>query len=92
MPLDDLVAMVERVRAPVVMLSASGEESARVLREWAAALRAPGVGEGNPIIVFGGRVFLENPTLRSMIDGVYFGDDGRDIVHQMYRVFAVELA
>ena len=90
MPLSDLRAMVKRVAAPVVMLSASREDTAAVVRDWASALSesADANGPRKPTIVFGGRVFMDNPELRSMIDGVYFGDDGRDIVHRMDRVFA----
>jgi MerR family transcriptional regulator, light-induced transcriptional regulator len=94
MPLNDLRAIVQRARAPVVMLSASREDTAELLRHWTAELRQSQEENDShrPIVVFGGRIFMDRPNLRATIDGVYFGDDGRDIVHHMDRVFAAGLA
>jgi DNA-binding transcriptional MerR regulator len=95
MPLLDLEQTIHRVKPRVVMLSASRRETAEVLRDWAPPLRAVLSEHGGstcpPPIVFGGAAFTADPALRATVEGVYLGDDARDIVHQMDRVFAGEL-
>jgi len=73
-PLDDLACFV-RTRSPsAVVLVAMRQETAAALVAWPTAM--PEVAErGEPLVGYGGRVFVDHPEWRTRIAGVYLGDD-----------------
>ncbi len=92
LPLDDLVRTTQRLRPPLVVLSASTPESARRLgldvREF--RLRCQGANGRDsgfcPAIAYGGYAFINDPSLRDLIDGTFFGanaDEAIDVVDRL---------
>ncbi|MBA3414171.1 MAG: MerR family transcriptional regulator [Chloroflexia bacterium] len=77
LPLDDLIETVQRLRPPLVLVSATTPDTAEFLAGATGELKArcstalpePYV----PTVGFGGGIFLERPELRSGIDGVFLG-------------------
>jgi cobalamin-dependent methionine synthase I len=84
LPTSDLIAAVDDIRPPLVLLSASTLEGAALLaqssREIKDASRAITDGTWSPEIGFGGRVFVENPHLAEPVDGIYCGNDATESV------------
>ena len=84
LPLDDLIETVRRLRPPLVLLSASTPESGERLASAIGELKARtsiAVPESYvPAVGFGGRVFIEQPVLRSGIDGVFLGRNADEAV------------
>lgn len=82
LPLDDLIDTIDRLRPPLVILSAStvdtGRELAGAVRRIQSAGAQRPVAASPPTIGFGGRIFREQPELRHGIDGVYLGDDAEE--------------
>ncbi len=92
LPLDDLVRTTQRLRPPLVVLSASTPESARRLaldvREFRQrCLGANGRASGFcPAIAYGGYAFITDPSLRTLIDGKYFGANADEAVEVVDRL------
>lgn len=81
LPTEDLVAEVERQHPAVVLMSASSSEAAAGLTEMTAAL--VNIAPPRPIIGYGGRIFNQQPDLRSGIAGVYLGATAQEAVKSM---------
>lgn len=77
-PAEALREPVERHRPAIVTLSAHSERTAQALAEVAGALRE--VSPPRPVLVYGGRVFNEQPALRAHMPGVFAGEDARAAV------------
>lgn len=91
MPLPDLVDIVRRVQPPLVLLSATREETARRLAAAVSPLKraVDDVGERDlPEIGFGGHIFASHPELRLAVDGVYLGIDAREAIANVDRIFS----
>lgn len=88
LPLPDLQETIDRLAPPMVLLSASRDDTAEVLGAWIPLLKAPRDDRPIPVIAFGGSVFTLSPELRSRIDGVFLGHDARASVTNTERVFA----
>jgi DNA-binding transcriptional MerR regulator len=92
LPLDDLVFAVDRVQPPLVIFSASREETARLIARAVAPLKSTvrdHSGRDLPEIGYGGQVFAQRPDLRQAIDGTYLGIDARDAVTNVDRIFGL---
>ncbi len=86
LPLDDLLRTIERIRPPLVLLSASIPANAERLAAATRALRRRceelerTVGVRCPTIGYGGHVFLLHPELREGIEGIFLGRNAEDAV------------
>lgn len=92
LPLADLIITVERVQAPLVMLSGTCEESAHKIAKSVSPLKIAVRDRGSrdlPEIGFGGYIFKHRPDLRLGIDGTYLGGDAREVVKNVDRIFAL---
>lgn len=91
LPVEDLVDTVKAVQAPLVLLSATREETARRIHQVIPMLKRA-VNDISardlPEIGFGGTIFLHHPELRTGIDGAYLGIDAREAVHSVDQLFA----
>jgi len=90
LPTDDLITTIQNIRPPMVLLSASTRESARKLarssNEIKSACSALGSRPFVPEIGFGGRVFVEDPSLLREVDGIFCG---RDVDHAVASIESV---
>ena len=90
LPVSDLIETVQEMRPPLVLLSASTPEGAldiaRSSRVIKAALNGSGPLQGGPEVGFGGKVFLDMPSLRDGVDGTFCGRDAEDAVAVIDRV------
>jgi DNA-binding transcriptional MerR regulator len=92
LPIDDLVLTIDRVQPPLVLLSASREETALKVAQYVRPLKAvvrDKAGRDLPEIGFGGHVFVQRPDLRLDIDGTYLGVDAREVTKNVDRIFAL---
>ncbi len=88
-PLDDLARFVRETSPSAIVLAAMREETALALSAWPEAM--PDVAErGQPLVGYGGRIFVEQPEWRARVPGVYLGDDiysGVDALEQHLRAW-----
>ena len=98
LPLDDLLRTIERIRPPLVLVSASITATAERLaaatrelrRRWeeierTTRMRCPTIG-------YGGHVFLIHPELREGIDGTFLGRNAEEavgVIDQVLKEWAV---
>ena len=86
-PLPDLAALVGEVSPPLVVLTATSEETAASLAEWPLWL-PEAAQSGKPIISYAGRIFTDHPEWRMRVPGTFLGAslrDGLDAVERMLR-------
>lgn len=91
MPLPDLIDVVQRVQPPLVILSATREDTARRIAESVGPLKRAvhDVNEFDlPEIGYGGHIFALHPELRLGIDGAFLGTDAREAIANVDRIFA----
>lgn len=88
LPLPDLLETIDRLAPPMVLLSASRDDTADTLRSWIPHLKVPRGDRPIPVIAYGGSIFNASPELRSKFDGVFLGYDARASVANAERVFA----
>ncbi len=91
LPLDDLAQTVERVQPPLVILSATREETARRIGRAVPRLKlivSDIPGKDLPEIGYGGHIFVHRPDLREGIDGTFLGMDARETVTHVDRIFS----
>jgi DNA-binding transcriptional MerR regulator len=71
-PLEDLAAFVDQLEPSILVFVAMTEETARSLIAWPNYLpRAARTGQ--PIVGYGGRVFIDHPELTDQVPGVWLG-------------------
>lgn len=89
MPLADLGSFVEAVKAMALVFVAMSEETAHALTDWPTWL--PKAAETNqPLVSYGGRIFLEKPELVLHVPGVFLGktlQDGVETLDHMLHKF-----
>jgi MerR family transcriptional regulator, light-induced transcriptional regulator len=92
LPIEDLCNAVTSLNPPVVLLSASTEETAQHLISSIQALRDRVIhnegGTQRPLIAYGGGVFVKNPDLRSRIDANYLSCRACDANRAVDRLLA----
>jgi methanogenic corrinoid protein MtbC1 len=92
LPVDDLCNAVASLNPPVVLLSASTEETALHLISSIQALRDRVLheegGMQRPLIAYGGGVFVKNPDLRARIDADYLSCRACDANRVVDRLLA----
>ena len=92
LPTDDLCNAVASLNPPVVLLSASTEETALHLIASIQALRDRVIhdedGVQRPLIAYGGGVFVKNPDLRARIDADYLSCRACDANRVVDRLLA----
>lgn len=74
LPLADLPALINDLHPSVVVFVAMTEPAALALSELPAAFGAQGRENTSTRFAFGGRAFVQNPTLAERIPGIYLGD------------------
>ena len=83
LPLEDLIDTAQRIRPPLILLSASTPEAAVNLaaasHEFRARCGQPGHA-ARPTIGFGGGVFVQCPALRASVNGVFLGRDADEAI------------
>jgi methanogenic corrinoid protein MtbC1 len=72
-PLEDLAAFADDVRATAVVLVAMRQATAEALSSWPQWLKAS-ARTGRPPVFYGGRPFRQDPLLRARVPGHYLGD------------------
>lgn len=73
MPLSDLSIFAKEMNPSLIVLVAMTESSAIQIKEWPKWL--PDAAQtGRPMITYGGRIFVEKPSLRLEMPGLYLGD------------------
>lgn len=87
LPLEGLLALHDRLRPALCVLSAATLETAAQLREAAATLAANGATVG-----FGGRVFNDYPELRASIQGAFVGTTPREARLRLPRLLQLSPA
>jgi hypothetical protein len=78
---------VGEVSPPLVVLTATSEETAASLAEWPLWL-PEAAQSGKPIISYAGRIFTDHPEWRMRVPGTFLGAslrDGLDAVERMLR-------
>lgn len=79
LPTNDLIAALDEIRPPLVLLSASTPDGVAHLAQSSRgikdACRALGDLDWVPQIGFGGRAFLQHPHLANLVDGIFCGND-----------------
>jgi MerR family transcriptional regulator, light-induced transcriptional regulator len=75
--LEDLADYARAERPALICLSASSDEAARGLRQLDARLAGM---RPRPRFAFGGRIFDAQPDLRSLVPGLFLGQDARQAV------------
>ena len=83
LPFKDLCETTQRLRPPIVLLSASTPPSAANLASAARSLRARSEGcevAGSPplLVGYGGHIFTEQPELRAGIPAIHLGHDAEE--------------
>lgn len=86
-PAESLVAMVRTRRPDVVALSATIAPHLPRLRTLIAALRAE-LGDETPLVLVGGRPFLEDPSLAQRLGADLTADDAGQAVALLQQRFA----
>ncbi len=96
LPIDDLIEATNRTKPALVLLSASTHQGAerliaasRLLTDPAPALPKELDAQKDhrrPLLGYGGRVFLVDPTLRENVEGVFLGCDADEAVATVNRV------
>jgi DNA-binding transcriptional MerR regulator len=74
-PFHDLAKFIVQIHPPAVVLVAMLEENARLLADWPQWIEQT---DGQPVIAFGGRAFVTEPELISLVSGVYLGANLED--------------
>lgn len=73
MPLSELSKFVSEIRPSLIVMVAMTGETALDLSTWPRWL--PEIAHtGRPLVTYGGRVFVEEPELRTKMPGLYLGD------------------
>lgn len=76
-PLPDLAKFIQDIQPSVVTLVAMTENSASNLRDWTRYL--PHAAQtGVPAVTYAGRVFVQQPSIRLQMPGLYLGDTLRE--------------
>lgn len=84
-PLPDLATFVREIKPTIVMMVAMTEDSATALSEWPAWI--PEVAEkGKPVMVYGGRIFVEQPLWRAKMPGIYLGSNFEEGLNALERL------
>jgi len=84
-PLPDLVAFAQEMRAPVIVFVAMTEGPARLLAEWPRWF-PDSVRGGRPVITFGGLIFTEHPEWRERVPGKFLGSTLQEGVEALDRL------
>lgn len=84
-PLPDLAKFVQDIAPPAVVLVAMTGETAASLLEWPRWL--PSAAEtGRPVVGYGGRLFVLEPSWREKMPGVYLGDTLQEGISTLTRL------
>jgi methanogenic corrinoid protein MtbC1 len=85
-PLEDLSEYARSERPALICLSANSEATARSLRQLEARLAGM---RPRPKFAFGGWIFNAQPRFRSIIPGLFLGEDALQAVAQIRRFLPV---
>lgn len=87
-PLSDLAAFTQVIHPPAIVLVAMSEETVQALSAWPKHLAQ---AAGNPMVGFGGRVFLGNPDLQRSVPGTYLGSSLQEGLSQLTAFLKAQL-
>ena len=92
LPAEDLVQTVDRLRPPLVLLSAMSDLTIDHLGETIRSLRASSRRRASggmlPLIGYGGGIFSARPDLRAEIDAEFIGRNPAEVVETVDRLLA----
>jgi methanogenic corrinoid protein MtbC1 len=89
LPIDDLIETIRGLEPPLVLLSATTPEAVEHLAAGVAEIKARLHGDSRvPAIGYGGYIFVDQPDLRTGIDGVFLGEDADAAVKAIDGVLA----
>lgn len=71
-PLADLASYIQKYAPLAVVCVAMQKEPAKAFSEWPEWVQPV---SGKPIMMFGGKAFLDDPDLKNKIPGIYLGDN-----------------
>lgn len=96
LPFKDLLETTQRLRPPIVLLSASTPGSAANLASAARSLRAmsdTGEPSGSPTLIvgYGGHIFTEQPELREGIPAIHLGHDAEEAARTINDVLDAQI-
>lgn len=91
LPIEDLIDTAQRLRPPLILLSASTPEAAALIATASHELKARGAAPDDPeqkppAVGFGGLVFVEHPSLRDGVDGLFLGCNAEEAIAAVERV------
>lgn len=97
LPLEDLIDLAQRLRPPLILLSASTAEAADQLaaasHEIKARCRIPDDPDVRPpVIGFGGLIFINHPELHQGVEGVFLGQNADEAIAAVEQVFPSAVA
>jgi len=87
LPLADLASFVQQIAPLAVVFVAMREESAAQLVDWPQWLPEASRA-GQPLVAFGGNLFVERPEWQSRVPGLYLGDSlqvGLETIDRLLR-------
>jgi DNA-binding transcriptional MerR regulator len=87
-PLPDLAMFVKDIKPSIVVMVAMTENSAMELATWPEWMPEV-VQSGEPVMSYGGRIFVEEPLWRAKMPGIYLGsnfEDGLNTVERLARM------
>lgn len=87
-PFPDLADFVRKIRPSIIVLVAIREETARHLTEWPRWIRQM---QGKPVVAFGGRAFVVQPELKSLLPGFYLGDTIAEAIQNLEHLLQSQL-
>lgn len=90
-PAQDLAKDLMRLKPALVVLSASRNETARILAQEVMPVitQVRDQSMEDLILAYGGRIFKEDPSLHTLFpDALYFGNDANDSVDLMEKTFS----
>lgn len=92
LPIDELLVVLDDLQPPLVLLSASTEQTLSTMIAYAHAIRDHGqrlpVTVPTSVVGYGGRVFVDQPEHRGTVDGVFLGESRQEIVESVDQILA----
>ena len=86
-PYHDLAEFAEEIHPAAIVLVAMQKEPAQSLVEWPQWISQ---ANGNPMVAFGGRVFITSPELHGTVPGIYLGNTVQEGLRNLISLLTTE--